>query len=152
MKLYNKNLKGINWSTSILISSMVLFMSCDSTPRESVKETAVEVMNSKENYVNSEEKFKEEMESYRIETLDKVAINDKKLVEFKEKAAKDKSIATKEFNRRMTELEEKNTALKSRLNAFEAGDKKNWEEFKAKCSAEALSLHGDICNVCGPQK
>ncbi len=124
MKLYNKNLKGINWSTSILISSMVLFMSCDSTPRERTKEAAVEVMNSKENYVNSEEKFKEEMESYRIETLDKVAINDKKLVEFKEKAAKDKSIATKEFNRRMTELEEKNTALKSRLNAFVAGDKK----------------------------
>ncbi len=145
--------RNIHFSSIILIASIILhtFTSCGSAPKEDVKLAAEEVILSKEHYDESKEDLKEEIENYKIETADKVDMNDKRLSDFKVKAANDKTKATAENQKQMDILVEKNAALKRRVNAFVAGDKANWEAFKQKCSEDMQSLDGDICNACGPQ-
>jgi hypothetical protein len=112
---------------------------------------AEEVILSKEYYDESKGDLKEEIENYKIETVDKVDLNEKKLADYRLMVAKDKTKVTAENQRQMDILVEKNAALKRRVNAFVAGDKANWEDFKQKCSKDMQSLDGDICNACGPQ-
>jgi len=145
--------RNIHFSTIILITSIILhtFTSCSSAPKEDVKLAAEEVILSKEYYDESKGDLKEEIENYKIETVDKVDLNEKKLADYRLMVAKDKTKVTAENQRQMDILVEKNAALKRRVNAFVAGDKANWEDFKQKCSKDMQSLDGDICNACGPQ-
>jgi exonuclease VII large subunit len=137
----------------LLFTSIVLysFNSCNSTSKEGINSAAEEVILSKEHYDETKEDLNQEVEKYKQETNDKVAENEKKLAEYRIKVASDKTKVKTDYEQQIAKLDEKNAALKRRVDAFVAGDKLNWEAFKQKCSKEMISLDGDICNVCGPQ-
>jgi|JI10StandDraft_1071094.scaffolds.fasta_scaffold131674_5 hypothetical protein len=131
---------------------IISIVSCNETPKEKLESAVVELADSKDDYSEAKDNYQLEIENYRVETNEKIAKNEQKLIDYKLKVASDKTKAKLTSQEQIRELEEKNTALKNRVNSFVAGDKLNWEAFKKQCSIEMINLNGDICNVCGPQK
>jgi hypothetical protein len=142
-------LKLFTVNATIGILSIV---SCNETPKEKLATAAVELASSKDDYSEAKDNYQLEIDNYRVETNEKIATNEQKLIDYKLKVASDKTKAKLASQEQIRELEEKNTALRNRVNSYVVGDKANWEAFKKQCSAEMINLNGDISNVCGPQK
>jgi hypothetical protein len=142
IKLFTINL-------TIGISSI---LSCNENPKEKIKIAEVQLSSSKGHYSEAKDNYKLEIGNYRLETNEKIATNKQKVIDYKLKVASYHTIAQLALQEQIRELEEKNTALRNRVNSFFAGNKANSKAFKKQCSGEIISLNVDICNVCGPQK
>ena len=152
-------MKKTHYLATIVLITILCNISCDQTNKEKVESASMKIDESKEELGEAKEAlmeakgaYKDEVENYRIETNNKISDNEKKLQDYKLKISSDKSSVTKAHQLQINSLEEKNLALKNRLNAFVAGDKLLWNEFKTQCEQEAQSLDVEICSMCKPRK
>jgi peptidoglycan hydrolase CwlO-like protein len=90
---------------------------------------------------------KEEKESYKKQTAEKLKTLDKKLDELKAKASEVKSDAKKEFNHDMTELQKKQKVAEKKWTALKKASAKEWEKVKSEMSSAVQDLEGSYDRV-----
>lgn len=114
--------------SSLLISGAGL-SSC-SSPAEKVENAEGEVTEAKEDLKEAKEDYLLEVETFRKETAEKVALNNQSIAEFKARKALDKKEAKAEYDKKVKALEQKNTDMQKRLDDYQIDGKDNWEKFK----------------------
>lgn len=116
------------FTASAFIATLAL-TSCNS-PAEKVENAKEEVKDAKEDLVDANQEYLAEIDTYRRETADKIAANEKSAAEFRERIKDDKKEAKAEYNEKIAKLEEKNSDMRKRMDDYQADGKENWEKFK----------------------
>jgi lipopolysaccharide export LptBFGC system permease protein LptF len=130
----------------ILILSVCILgiISCNESAKEKVDEAAAQVSETKADLTLAKEGFKQEIENYRVATIDKILSNDTVLTNYKLKVADEKTTMKKNYEKKLKLLEDKNFELKNRVNSYVANDKANWDEFKTQCDKDVNCMVVDI--------
>ncbi|WP_372793691.1 hypothetical protein [Lutibacter sp.] len=120
---------------SILILAAFTFItgailtSCN-TSAEKVDNAEKNVQQANEDLYNANQEYLADVEKYRKETEDKIATNNKSIMEFKARIALEKKDAQIAYAKEITVLEQKNSDLKKKIDTFKAESKEQWENFK----------------------
>lgn len=110
-----------------------LLTSC-SSPSEKVVQAQNNVDDANKNLDNANKEYLADIESYRKVAADKIAANEKSIVEFRTRKDIKKLEARIEYTKKLDELEKKNTDLKKSLDDYKADGKDKWDTFKAEFS------------------
>ncbi len=82
-----------------------------------------------------------EIAEYQEINRAKIEANEKSLAEFNTRIASEKLEAKKEYEEKIAELDAKNSDMKKKMDEFHAGNKANWETFKASFDKEMTDLN-----------
>ncbi|WP_258100582.1 hypothetical protein [Marinoscillum pacificum] len=124
---------------AFVIIGAVITVSCDSSAQK-LEKAQNAVIDADEDLVKANQDYLADMETYKKETDDKIAANQRSIVEFEARVAKVKKETKEAYALRVAELEQKNADLKKRLNDFKAIDKEQWDAFKMEFSKELDEL------------
>ena len=116
-----------------------ILTSCN-TPAEKVKDAQTNVTQANKDLDAANKEYLADIENYRKETADKITANDKSIVEFKARIEHEKKATKAEYNKKLTELEQKNSDLKKKLDDYKSDGKEKWETFKAEFSHDMDEL------------
>ncbi len=121
----------------------VVFTSCTSSEQK-VEDAKVEAIEAAANLNSANEEYMADMESYRIATAEKIEANNKSIADFKKRIENEKKEAKADYNKRIEELEKKNSDIKKKMDDYKADGKSNWESFKAEFSRDMDELGNAI--------
>jgi len=130
---------------SILVFSAFALMAamgltgCNS-PAKKVEEAQNDVKEANKGLAKANEEYLEDMESYRKETADKIAANDKSIAEFNSRIKEQKREAAADYKLKISKLEQKNSDMKKHLDEYKAEGKENWEKFKTEFNHDMEEL------------
>jgi len=130
---------------SILLLAAITFMTC--AILTSCNNSAKKVDNAEKNVQQANEELYEanqeylaDVEKYRKEKEDIIIANNKSIAEFKARIALEKKDAQISYLKKITVLEQKNSDLKKKIDAFKADSKEQWENFKVEFSKDMDEL------------
>ncbi len=115
-----KNLKKVITISFMVIG--VMLIGCFENSEKSKQET-------KDN-IKENEDYKLEMDEYRFRITEQITTNENSIIAFRSRIANQKKEARADYEKKINELNNKNTDLKMRLDAFNAENKESWELFK----------------------
>lgn len=121
--------KSILMYVLCLCLSTLSLVSCNNSS-EKVKNAEEAVTKADSNLVNANQEYLTEIENYKKETAEKIATNDKSIVEFKARVAQEKKSARADYLAKVEALEKKNSDLKKRMDDYKADSKEKWDMFK----------------------
>ena len=81
-----------------------------------------------------------EIESYRKETADKIAANDRSIAEFNSRIKEQKREAAADYKLKIAKLEQKNSDMKKQLDEYKADGKEKWGKFKTEFNHDMEEL------------
>ncbi len=141
--------KYILLSTIVAITiSGSLIMGCDNaSPSEKVEEAQTEVVQANQNLDEANDAYKAEIESYRIESDEKIAANERSIKEFRARVNQEKKEAKAEYVRKIEMLEKKNSDMKMKLDDYTAEGKEKWEMFKAEFNHDMDEMGNAIKDI-----
>lgn len=128
--------------TSILViaaSTFITVVSCNS-PVEKVKNAQEEVAIANANLDKANQEYIADILNYRKEVAQKIDANNASIVEFKARIEHEKKETRAEYNKKMEELEKKNSDAKKKMDEYNQEGKENWEKFKAEFSHDMDEL------------
>jgi phosphoenolpyruvate-protein kinase (PTS system EI component) len=129
--------------TSSTLFSIAALTSC-STPAEKVDQ-AQENVNKANNKLDSAIKdYLADIDMYRVETANRIIANDKSIADFNLTLANKKMNERAEYVKKIKDLEQKNAALKSKLDNYKADGNEKWKTFKVEFSKEMDDLGESI--------
>jgi predicted small secreted protein len=120
---------------SILVFSAFALMtaatltSCNS-PAKKVEEAQNDVNEANKDLAKANEAYLADIESYRKETAEKIAANDRSIAEFNSRIKEQKREAAADYKMKIAKLEQKNSDMKKHLDDYKAEGKENWQKFK----------------------
>lgn len=116
-----------------------ILINCN-TPAEKVDKAEKNVVEAHQDLDKANQEYLADVEKYRKETADKIAANDKSIAEFKARIAHEKIDAQVAYQKKIAVLEQKNSDLKKKIDAYKAESKEQWELFKAEFSKDMDEL------------
>lgn len=116
-----------------------IFTSCR-TPAQKVENAQNNVTEANKDLDKANQEYLADIEKFRKETADKIAANDKSIAEFKARIENDKKDAKADYNKKIAELEQKNSDMKKKLDDYKAEGKESWEKFKTEFSHDMEEL------------
>ena len=122
--------KSLMSITAILFVTGTILTSCN-TPAEKVENAKEDVIEANNKLDVANDEYIKDIESYRMETADKITVNEEKITELKENIKNIKKESKKEYEKKVMELEQKNQSMKEKLNNYKEKGKENWVSFKA---------------------
>lgn len=125
-------------STAILLAG-VIFTSCN-TAAEKVENAEDKSIKADEDYNTAKEAYLADIENFKKETNTKIEANKQMIADFKVKIATSKKDAQVYYQEQIALLEQKNIAMKEKLDAYEETGKDNWESFKTEFSKDMNDL------------
>jgi hypothetical protein len=126
--------------TTITFLTGALFLSNCSTSAEKVATAEENVTDAQKDLDKANAEYIADMETYRKETEAKIAANNESIAAFNARIDSKKAEAKADYKSRITELENKNTDMKKRLDEYKADGKDNWEIFKLEFSRDMEEL------------
>ena len=116
-----------------------ILTSCNNSAEkvENAQSNAIEANNDLD---KANEEYLKEIEKYRKETADKVAANDKSIAEFKARIEHEKNEAKADYQKKIVELEQKNSDIKKKMDDYKVEGKEKWEIFKAEFNRDMEEL------------
>ena len=115
-----KNLKKVITISFMVIG--VMLIGCFENSEKSKQDI-------KEN-IKENEDYKLEMDEYRFRITEQITTNENSIIAFRSRIANQKKEARADYEKKINDLNNKNTDLKMRLDAFNADNKESWELFK----------------------
>jgi dynactin complex subunit len=115
-----KNIKKVITVSFMIIS--VMLIGCFENSEKSKQDI-------KEN-IKENEDYKLEMDEYRFRITEQITTNENSIIAFRSRIANQKKEARADYEKKINDLNNKNTDLKMRLDAFNADNKESWELFK----------------------
>lgn len=125
-------------SATILLA-VAIFTSCN-TAAEKVDKAEDKSIKADEDYNSAKEEYLADIENFKIETNAKIEANKQMIADFKVKIATSKKDAQVYYQEQIAILEQKNIAMKQKLDAYEESGKDNWEAFKTEFSKDMNDL------------
>ena len=80
--------------------------------------------------IEENEAYKLELDEYRFRIAEQITTNENSIIAFRSRIASQKKEARADYEKKINDLNNKNTDLKMRLDAFNADNKESWEMFK----------------------
>jgi F0F1-type ATP synthase membrane subunit b/b' len=105
-----------------------------STPAQKVENAQNDVKEANKDLDKANEEYLEDIKSYRKETSDRIAANDKSIAEFNARIEHEKKDAKDDYKKRIAGLELRNSDMKKRMDDYKAEGKEKWEKFKVEFS------------------
>lgn len=139
-KKLNKMKKTIGIISTSLFLMIFIFTGCSSSPAEKVENAEQKVTESQDKLNESKEDYTKEMEEYKEKTAEQIAANEKSIQEFNARIANQKSSAKADYQKKIAELDAKNSDLKKKMAEFKAYSKSSWETFKTEFSRDMDEL------------
>jgi chromosome segregation ATPase len=131
-------IKTIKTSALSLIVLGAIFTSCQSASEE-IKMTDKEV--AAEQAKIAEDAREKEIAEYETINKAKIEANEKSLAEFNARIKSEKLDAKADYEKKIAELDAKNSDMKKKMDEFHAGNKANWESFKASFDNDMTDLN-----------
>ena len=105
-----------------------------------VKQTQEEVLDARVDLMESKNEAAEALEKFKLDFYEKISDNNKNIRDLRVKEIKGTTKEKEDYTKKMDELEAKNEALKSKLDAYTSYDESSYETFKndLKENADAL--------------
>mgnify|MGYP007006686709 FL=1 len=125
-------------STTLLLAGAI-FTSCNSAA-EKVDNAEDKSIKADEDFNIAKEEYLADVENFKKEITAKIDANNQMIADFKVKAATSKKDAQVYYQEQIAILEQKNIAMKQKLDAYEVSGKDNWETFKAEFSRDMNDL------------
>lgn len=124
---------------SIAIITTTLLTSCNNST-EKVENAQAAVVEANENLDEANQEYLADIETYRTETSEKIAANEKSIADFKLRVENEKKEAKSEYKKKIAELEQKNSDMKKTMDDYKAEGKDKWESFKTEFSHDMDEL------------
>jgi hypothetical protein len=134
---------------STLILGVCLFLggaglSGCNDPAEKVQNAEKNVTEANKELEKASEEYRAEVEIYRKEATDKIAANNKSLIEFNTRIALEKQDAKADYQKKLAKLEQRNTDMKKRMEDYKAETKEEWDIFRDKFDYDMKELDKDF--------
>lgn len=113
--------------------------SCNS-PSEKVENAETEVVEANKDLEKANDEYSAEVESYRKDIADKVTANEQSIKEFNARIANEKREAKAAYQKKIAELEQKNSDMKKKMDDYKQDGKENWEKFKTEFNRDMDEL------------
>jgi len=117
-------------TVSAFFTSILILTACN-TPSEKVEKAQEEVNEANKDLNQAQEEYVTDIENYRKIEDEKIDANNKSIAEFKARIENDKTEASDKYEKRIAELEQKNSDMKKKMDDYKADGKEKWELFKA---------------------
>ncbi|MDD3721458.1 MAG: hypothetical protein PHW92_03075 [Lutibacter sp.] len=125
-------------TASVLLSGAI-FTSCN-TSAEKVENAKEKSIKADEDFNIAKEEYLTDVENFRIETAAKIEANKQMIADFNLKIVSAKKDAKAYYVEQIAILEQKNIAMKEKLEAYEVSGKDNWEAFKTEFNKDMNDL------------
>ncbi len=130
---------------TILTLSIALFAtgsiltSCKSSA-EKVEDAEKSVTEANDDLNQANDEYITDIENYRIQAADEIESNNKSIADFNLRIANEKKEARADYQKKIGELEQKNSDMKKKMDDYKASGKENWENFKTEFSHDMSEL------------
>jgi hypothetical protein len=141
-----KNYMKMSFASLFIVGS--LLVSC-STPAEKVDMAEDESREAKKELRIAKEEYEKEMKEYRKTSEEKIAANEVKIAEFKARISTQKATAKADYEKKVNDLNSKNSDMKMRLDSFKFDSKTKWEAFKFELNKDMDELGQAINDFMG---
>jgi septal ring factor EnvC (AmiA/AmiB activator) len=108
--------------------------------KEDVAKARVDVAKAQEDLDKANKEYLADIESYRKETLDKIVANDRSIAEFVAKIENEKEEEKAEYQKKISELRQKNNKMKDKMNEYKAEGRDKWQIFKSEFNHDMNEL------------
>ncbi len=125
--------------TATILLTGAIFTSCN-TAAEKVENAKEKSIKADEDFNTAKEEYLADVENFRIETAAKIEANKQMIADFNLKIVSAKKDARAYYVEQIAVLEQKNIAMKEKLDAYEVSGKDNWETFKTEFNKDMNDL------------
>ena len=132
--------------TSVSVATLTFLTSC-SSPEKKVEHAQEEVNEANEDLVKANQEYLADIETYRLNTADRIAANEKNIIEFNARIEAKKKDATEDYKKKVADLENKNNDMKKRMADYKVDSKENWENFKREFNRDMDDLGHSFENL-----
>jgi phosphoenolpyruvate-protein kinase (PTS system EI component) len=141
-----RNLSPANYAiaaVALLLSAS--FIGCNS-PSQKVEQADANVAEAKKDLVQAQNEYAVELSNFKQETDKTISANEKKIYDIRIRMEKDKMSAKEEYKRLISELEQKNSALKQRMDSYQDESQVKWDLFKTEFNKDMNDLQESLNN------
>ena len=125
--------------SGIVLIASILFTSCVSSKKR-VDNAEIKLEAAKKDLKIANDEYKADMANYRKETSEKIAANEKSILEFNAKLADVNEDTEIKYEQKIAELKLKNKEMKKKMDDYKDDGKQNWEKFKTEFSHDMDEL------------
>lgn len=112
---------------------ITLITGCTS-PAEKVQNAQNNVNEANTNLDEANQAYLADVENYRRETAEKIAVNNKSIADFKARKESEKQDAQADYKNKIDALEQKNSDMKKKMDDYKVEGREKWELFKKEFS------------------
>jgi outer membrane murein-binding lipoprotein Lpp len=131
--------KNISLVTLITLVTAVLLSGCNS-PQQKVDEAQENVEEQQHNLDQAQVDLETETADFKLESNEKITANEKVIADFKIRLRNIKDDAKGAYKKKVTDLEQKNTSLKRRIEEHEDEGMEKWQSFKTEFNQDMDEL------------
>jgi septal ring factor EnvC (AmiA/AmiB activator) len=117
-----------------------VFVSACNSPAENLIIAKDKSVEANTNLEQANEEYEAEINQFKFEMAEKIEANDKSIADFKARIAQQKTEAKEDYQKKIAELEQKNTDNKKRMDDYKASGKENWAKFKSEFTRDMEEL------------
>ncbi|MBK7231736.1 MAG: peptidase M23 [Saprospiraceae bacterium] len=123
----------------LLVSTSFLLTNC-SSPSQKVEEAKEDVTEAESDLVKAQQEYATDIEAFRLQTAARTEANNKSIAEFNARTSNEKKELQAEYQKKIAELEQKNSDMKKRMDEYKADSKEQWDAFKAEFNRDMDEL------------
>jgi hypothetical protein len=125
--------------TAIAFSAASLFVGCN-IPADKVDSSRENVSEAQRDLADAKRELKTDLENFRISTEVQLSKNRNHITVLRGNAANERVELRDSYNAKITELENRNLAMETRLNNFQTDKNDDWQNFKAEFNRDMEGL------------
>jgi hypothetical protein len=131
--------KSILMLAAFAVMAATTLTGCNS-PAKKVEEAQNDVKEANKDLAKANEEYLADIESYRKETAEKIAANDKSIAESNARIKEQKREAAVDYKMKIAKLEQTNSDMKKHMDEYKAEGKEKWEKFKTEFNHDMEEL------------
>lgn len=139
---------------SLAITTLIagtMFIGCQSSS-EKVESAQKDFLKANSELNKANEEYLKDIAAYRKKMDEKVAENDKSLIDFQARVEHEKKEAKADYIKKIVALQQKNTDIKKKMDDYKAEGKEKWELFKIEFNREMDELGNALKALTGLKK
>lgn len=130
---------SLKFIIAVAISVTFLSIGCSSSS-EKVTKAEDNVVEANKKLDEEKAAYQQDMKEFKIRSAEQIAANEKSIEEFNARIATQKMEAKAEYQKKIDELNTKNSDLKKKIADFNTDSKSSWELFKSEFSRDMDEL------------
>jgi chromosome segregation ATPase len=129
-----------------LLGASLIFSACTSSTnkvdnaKKDVVEAKSDLKDAREDLQDANQEYLRDVEAYRREVSEKIAANNRSIVDFNTQIKNEKLEAQADYRRQLDDLDRRNEVMKRRLNDYKVNGQSNWESFKKEYNKDLDAL------------